>query len=94
MHPERGRASVGFLFTLEIPVNNGGLEASSFREKQFGLEVSGKLWKRNVLCLPGYPSGWIGNFSDHHPLPRDPYALNRTFRALGRELESLWMFGS
>lgn len=70
MHPERGRASVGSLFTLEIPVNNEGLEASSFRKKRFGLEVSGKLWKRNVLCLPGYhPSGWIRNSQTTTPCP-------------------------
>ena len=53
MHPERGRASVGSLFTLEIPVNNEGLEASSFREKRFGLEVS----------------GWIGNSQTTTPFP-------------------------
>lgn len=44
MHPEEEvGAPVGSLFTLEIPVNNEGLECIEFSEKRFGLDVSGKL---------------------------------------------------
>lgn len=91
LHPGRSRDSLGSLFTLEIPVNDGRFEASRFKETRFGLEVSGKPWKKDLLRLPGDPSGWTGNFSDHSP--RDPSTLNRTLRPICSALESFGMFG-
>lgn len=66
---ERGRASVGLLFTSEIPVNNGGLEASSFREKNLVWKSLGNFGKGMFSAFLGTLQVGLGTSQTIIPFP-------------------------